>query len=69
MAWIGCSRITALWWMPSTGEYGPQESYGDFEHHEEVEYFPPVIRGKSFYVVVTDSLDVPSVIRAPVPFR
>jgi len=25
----------ALWWMPTTGEYGPGEGFGDFEHHEE----------------------------------
>jgi hypothetical protein len=25
----------ALWWMPTTGEYGPGEGYGDFEYHEE----------------------------------
>jgi streptogramin lyase len=36
---------------------------------EPAEYLPPVIRGKSFYAVVTDSLDVPTVIRAPVPLR
>lgn len=25
-----------LWWMPTTGEYGPQGAYGDFEYHEEL---------------------------------
>ncbi|HEX9207185.1 MAG TPA: hypothetical protein VF851_03045 [Steroidobacteraceae bacterium] len=25
----------ALWWMPTTGEYGPAEGLGDFEHHVE----------------------------------
>ena len=25
----------ALWWMPTTGEYGPGEGFGDFEHHNE----------------------------------
>ena len=25
----------ALWWMPTTGEYGPGEGFGDFEHHTE----------------------------------
>jgi hypothetical protein len=25
----------ALWWMPTTGEYGPAEGWGDFEHHDE----------------------------------
>jgi len=25
----------ALWWMPTTGEYGPGEGFGDFEHHDE----------------------------------
>ncbi len=24
----------ALWWMPTTGEYGPAMGFGDFEHHE-----------------------------------
>jgi len=26
----------ALWWMPTTGEYGPASGFGDFERHEEV---------------------------------
>jgi len=26
----------ALWWMPTTGEYGPGGGLGDFEHHDEV---------------------------------
>ncbi len=26
----------ALWWMPTTGEYGPGEGFGDFEHHEDL---------------------------------
>jgi hypothetical protein len=26
----------ALWWMPTTKEYGPVEGYGDFEHHDHV---------------------------------
>jgi hypothetical protein len=25
----------ALWWMPTTGEYGPAEGLGDFEHHDD----------------------------------
>lgn len=25
----------SLWWMPTTGEFGPQGAYGDFELHEE----------------------------------
>jgi len=25
----------ALWWMPTTGEYGPNESFGDFEDHDD----------------------------------
>ena len=25
----------AVWWMPTTGEYGPGEGFGDFEHHTE----------------------------------
>jgi hypothetical protein len=25
-----------VWWMPTTGEYGPQGAYGDFEYHEEL---------------------------------
>lgn len=27
---------TAIWWMPTTGEYGAGEGFGDFEQHEEV---------------------------------
>jgi hypothetical protein len=26
----------ALWWMPTTGEYGPAEGFGDFENHQEI---------------------------------
>lgn len=26
----------ALWWMPTTGEYGPNQGYGDFEHHQDL---------------------------------
>jgi hypothetical protein len=25
-----------LWWMPTTGEYGPQGAWNDFEYHEEL---------------------------------
>lgn len=26
----------ALWWMPTTGEYGPGEGLGDYENHEKL---------------------------------
>lgn len=26
----------ALWWMPSTGEYGPRAGFGDYEYHDEI---------------------------------
>jgi hypothetical protein len=26
----------ALWWMPTTGEFGPGEGFGDFENHDEL---------------------------------
>ena len=26
----------SVWWMPTTGEFGPRGGYGDFELHEEV---------------------------------
>jgi hypothetical protein len=26
----------ALWWMPTTGEYGPKQGFGDYEEHEKV---------------------------------
>ena len=26
----------ALWWMPSTGEFGPAGGFGDFNHHEKL---------------------------------
>jgi hypothetical protein len=26
----------ALWWMPTTGEYGPKQGFGDYEMHEDV---------------------------------
>jgi hypothetical protein len=25
----------ALWWLPTTGEYGPGEGFGDFEYHQQ----------------------------------
>ncbi|MDN3651982.1 hypothetical protein QWY77_04275 [Thalassotalea ponticola] len=26
----------ALWWMPTTGEYGPGQGLGDYEHHDDL---------------------------------
>ncbi|RDV26623.1 hypothetical protein DXV75_06420 [Alteromonas aestuariivivens] len=26
----------ALWWMPTTGEYGPGSGFGDYEYHQEL---------------------------------
>ena len=26
----------AVWWMPTTGEYGPRNGFGDYEMHEDV---------------------------------
>ncbi len=26
----------ALWWMPTTGEYGPNQGFGDYEFHENL---------------------------------
>lgn len=26
----------ALWWMPTTGEYGPGQGFGDYEFHQEM---------------------------------
>jgi len=26
----------ALWWTPTTGEYGPGEGFGDYEYHDEL---------------------------------
>lgn len=26
----------SVWWMPTTGEFGPRGGFGDFEHHERV---------------------------------
>jgi hypothetical protein len=26
----------SVWWMPTTGEFGPRGGLGDFEHHEQV---------------------------------
>ena len=34
----------ALWWTPTTGEYGPADGFGDFEHHTE----PATILGVHF---------------------
>ena len=27
---------TAVWWMPTTGEFGPRSGFGDYEEHEDV---------------------------------
>jgi len=29
------SKSATIWWMPTTGEYGPRGGFGDFEHHEK----------------------------------
>ena len=28
--------LGALWWMPTTGEYGPRQGFGDYEDHQNV---------------------------------
>ena len=30
------STSASIWWMPTTGEFGPRGGYGDFENHEEL---------------------------------
>jgi hypothetical protein len=30
------STSASIWWMPSTGEFGPRGGYGDFEMHQDV---------------------------------
>jgi hypothetical protein len=30
------STSATLWWMPTTGEFGPRGGIGDFEHHKDV---------------------------------
>jgi hypothetical protein len=30
------SPSMSLWWMPTTGEFGPQGGFGDWEHHEQL---------------------------------
>jgi hypothetical protein len=30
------STSATLWWMPTTGEFGPRGGIGDFEHHKQV---------------------------------
>lgn len=30
------STSATLWWMPTTGEFGPRGGIGDFEHHEKL---------------------------------
>jgi hypothetical protein len=27
---------TALWWMPTTGEFGPRQGFGDYEEHQDL---------------------------------
>ena len=29
------TKSVSLWWMPTTGEFGPRGGIGDFEHHEK----------------------------------
>jgi hypothetical protein len=30
------TKSISLWWMPTTGEFGPRGGYGDFEQHEKL---------------------------------
>jgi hypothetical protein len=30
------STSASIWWMPTTGEFGPRGGYGDFELHQEI---------------------------------
>lgn len=30
------SPALSLWWMPTTGEFGPQGGFGDWEHHDQL---------------------------------
>jgi len=30
------STSASIWWMPTTGEFGPRGGYGDFEMHQDV---------------------------------
>lgn len=33
----GLSTVSgSIWWMPTTGEFGNRESFGDFDHHDRV---------------------------------
>jgi len=33
----GFSTVSgSIWWMPTTGEYGTRESYGDYDYHDRV---------------------------------
>jgi len=32
----GLGTGATMWWMPTTHEFGPNGSYGDYEHHEKV---------------------------------
>ena len=47
----------ALWWMPTTGEYGPSMSFGDFEDHQNV----ATLFGASFTRSREDAESQPSV--------
>lgn len=47
----------ALWWMPTTGEYGPAAGYGDYEHHER----PATLFGVHFTHSREDAEEQPGV--------
>ncbi len=46
---------SAIWWMPTTGEFGPLEGYGDFENHLE----PATLLGLRFTYSREDSQSQP----------
>jgi hypothetical protein len=46
----------AIWWMPTTGEFGPAQGFGDFEGHEE----PATMFGIHFTRSREDKQDQPS---------
>jgi len=54
------STSASIWWMPTTGEFGPRGGYGDFEMHEEV-----ATRFGASYTHMRDDRQTPDNVSSP----
>jgi len=54
------STSASIWWMPTTGEFGPRGGYGDFEIHEDV-----ATRFGASYTHMRDDRQTPDNVSSP----